>query len=110
MTVTTTQGTQFDYSPAVVLEKEVAKEYFVKWVDNHIDFSVKESATLKECYDSYKLFSTENLNVIPVSKKAFAVLFRSHLEPGRGKGQIRIVAQAGVIIYGIVLKENTICD
>jgi hypothetical protein len=51
---------------------------------------------------------TNNLEMIPLRRKGFASLLRSHLATDKEKNRVRIVAQRAVIIYGINLIDKKV--
>lgn len=67
-----------------------------------------QDVTLKECDQAYKPFLIDDIAKLPLNKRGFAMLLRSHLEPYKEIDMVSIVTWSKVMIYGITLTNNSI--
>lgn len=88
------------------LNLERDSESLTKCFTHHVRFSPDSIVTLKQCYDSYKRFVTEELGRVRLTKKTFAFLLKTHLAEDLAMTQVRIIARAGVAIYGFHLEQG----
>lgn len=90
------------------------------WFDKCVGSRLERRTALKEYDDSYRLFLIGDLGKVPITKRAFAALLRSHLSSFIDKEQVGrwatppprwgcppiIALRSGVTIYGIYLKDQ----
>lgn len=106
ITTTTTSTLEIKKDNPVELKEQRDNDRFHKWFNTHVKFTLNGMVTLKQCYDSYKKFLTEDVKKLSLTKRTFAARLRSELEPYINDDTVFLVTRKKVLIAGISLKDE----